>query len=397
MADPIFDPIETDPATLEQQAIDWMQSRWPNWDPNDGGLVAWLIGNFAQMIAEARDVASDVPPAIFYYFGNTILGLPPTPATFATAQSTWNFSSNPAGRTIPAGTTVTLAGPDDVPITFETVADVVVASPTLSTPAGAVTLRALESGTDANNLGGVGVQAQLIDPLAFVTTAVLTSATAGGADIEDIDAYLGRLSARLTLLTPRPILPRDFELLAVDLAEQAGESVRALGLDGYDPVTLTFNNERVMTVAIINADTGANAAGATKTAVQTGLDAQREVNFIVNVIDPTLNTFDVTYTIKVLPDYDATQTVADVTANIRAYLNPVTSGQPPGQEGVGWVKIDMLRRQEISTVINNTLGVDHWETLTIGPGGGGQTTAETFAVSGAAAVLNAGVVTGSAV
>jgi hypothetical protein len=320
VADLIYPPVETDTDVLEQDAIDYLQSRWPNWNPADGSLVSWMLGAFAQMVGEAADVAADVPPQIFYYFGDKIIGLPPVAATSAIVQSTWAFSSNPAGRTVAAGTTVSIDSDDGTPIAFEVVADVVVASPGLATPAGAVTLRAVESGTDANGLGGAGITAEPIDPIAWVTSVTLTGATDGGNDIEDIDAYLGRLSDRLTLLTPRPILPPDFEILAVDIAKQNGVDIRALGLDGYDPGTATYNNERTMTVAVIMRDTGAAVAGAIKTAIQTGLDADREVNFVVNVIDPTQTNFDVTFTIKVLPNYDATQTLADAIANVQAYL-----------------------------------------------------------------------------
>jgi hypothetical protein len=395
--DLIYDPIETDTDVLEQDAIDYLKSRWPSWTPSDPSLVSWLLGAFSQMVGEARDVASDVPPSIFFYFGDKIIGLPPVDATNAVVQSTWAFSTNPAGRTVVAGTTVSIDDAEGNPIAFEVVADVVVNSPTLTTPAGGVTLRAVEAGTDANGLGGNGVLAEPIDPIAWVTTVTLTGATSGGNDIEDTDDYLSRLSDRLTLLTPRPILPKDFELLAIDVAKQNGVDIRALGLDGYDPGTLTYNNERTMTVAVIMRDTGVNVSAPIKTAIQTELDSEREVNFVVNVIDPTQTNFDVTFTIKVMPNYDSAQTIADAIANVQSYLSPITSGLPPGQEGSGWIKQDALRRQEISTVINNTQGVDHWETLTIGLAGGGQTTAETFVLSGAAPTFGAGTVLGTVV
>lgn len=397
MPEQIYAPIETDVDVLEQDAIEYLQSRWPAWTAADGSLTSWLLGAFAQMVAEARDVASDVPPSIFYYFGDKIIGVPPVDATNATVNSTWTFLTNPAGRTVAAGTVVTITGPEGEPLAFEVAADVVVASPTLTTPVGAVTLRAQETGEDSNGLGGVGFNASPVDPISWVDTITLTGATQGGADIENIDDYLGRLSDQLTLLTPRPILPRDFELLAVNLGKLNGVDIRALALDGYDPVTLTSNNERMVSVAVIMRDTGVAVSAPIKTAIQTTLDSMRETNFVVSVIDPTQTNFDVTFTIKILPDYDSATVLADAIANVRDYLSPITSGLPPGQEGSGWIKQDALRRQEISTVINNTLGVDHWETLTIGLAGGGQTTAETFTLTGAAPVIGAGTVSGSVV
>lgn len=65
MSDYIEIPIETDPAVLEQEAFDFMQTAFPDWVPNDGNLDTILIEAMARMVAEARDVASAVPTDIF--------------------------------------------------------------------------------------------------------------------------------------------------------------------------------------------------------------------------------------------------------------------------------------------------------------------------------------------
>jgi hypothetical protein len=393
----IFDPIVTDATVLEDDAVAWIQSRWPDWIPSESHLETWVIVAMARMVAEARDVASDVPPEIFKYLGSTILGVIPSPAGYATVGSTWTLVDNPAGRTIEAGTLVSLDGPDGVPVAFEVVSDVNIAVGVLSTTAGEVQLRATTAGGDTqNNIGGVGTVADMIDNLAWVDAVTLTGATTGGTDEEDIDAYLDRLSSRLTLLTPRPILPRDHELLAVDLARQAGAEVRALALDTYNPADNTYNNERMVAVALSDANTGLAVAAPIKTAVDSGLQALREVNFVVNVIDPNYTTVDVTFQIVVRPGYIESDTLQEAIDAVTDALRPYNAGKGDGTSGINdWEQVDAIRRQDISTVINNVQSVAHWTTLTIGLNGGAQTNAETFALAGAAPLPQPGAIVGT--
>lgn len=397
MPEYIFDPIVTDVTVLEDDAIAWIQSRWPDWTPSESHLETWLVIALARMVAEARDVASDVPPEIFKYLGQTILGVNPIPASFATVGSTWTLTDNVAGRTIEAGILVSIDGPDGDPVAFEVVTDVDIDPAVLSTTAGEVQLRAREAGGDVqNNIGGVGVIADMIDSLAWVDEVTLMGLTTGGADEEGVDAYLDRLSSRLTLLTPRPILPRDHELLAVDLARQAGADVRALALDGYDPVGDTFGNERTVTVALSDADTGAAVGAPVKTAVDDGLQALREVNFIVNTIDPTLTTVDVTFEIVARPGYIEADALAEAESAVTAALQPFNAGRGIGTStSRDWESVDKIRRQDISTVINNVPAVSHWTALAIGLNGGAQTAAEEYDLAGVASLPQPGAIVGS--
>src|SRR4051812_5388929 len=129
----IYDPIETDPDALQQAAFDYIQTRWPNWVPDDGNLEAWLIAACARMVAEARDVAADVPISIFRYFGVSIMGIPYIDATPSTVGSTWVLSSNPAGRTIVSGTLVSIDDADGNPVPYEVVSDRALSTGTLTT------------------------------------------------------------------------------------------------------------------------------------------------------------------------------------------------------------------------------------------------------------------------
>jgi hypothetical protein len=51
MADYIYDPVETDPDVLQQEAFDYLTSRWPDWVPAESNLEAWMVAACARMVA----------------------------------------------------------------------------------------------------------------------------------------------------------------------------------------------------------------------------------------------------------------------------------------------------------------------------------------------------------
>lgn len=388
----IFDPIETDPDALQQAAFDYIQTRWPGWVPSDSNLEAWLIAACARMVAEARDVAADVPLAIFRYFGISIMGVPYIAATPATVGSTWILASNPAGRTIAAGHLVSIDDADGNPVPFEVVSDRVLAPGVLTTSPTPVILQAVDEGVDANNLGGVGVLAVDMESSSWVTSVTLTGVTSGGADAQTDEEYASNLSELLTLMTPRPILPRDFAILARYNALLNGVQARVLALDGYNPIDATSNNERMVTVAVIDNVTGANVSAGVKTAIDTDLQAKREVTFIVNVIDPTRTSVDVTAVVKAVTGVLPTDAVANAAADLATFLSSANWGRTAGSDEVAWNQVPVVRHQDLSTVVNNATGVDYWTTLTFGLNGGAQDQLDK-ALTGAAPLAQPGTIT----
>jgi hypothetical protein len=219
-------PIETDPEALAQEAFDYVQANIAGWVPNDANLETIIIEACARMIAEARDVAGAVPNDIFRYFGK-LVGILPQEASYAAATSTWNMIDT-AGYTIPADTQVGIRTTGDTLVPFRTVEDVVIAP--ASNQATGVIIEALEPGEDSSGLVST-LPLELIDTLDFVDSIDLTSDTTGGVDAETDDSYLNRLTARLQMLTDTPILPRDFAVMAQDIAGVA----RATAIDNYNP------------------------------------------------------------------------------------------------------------------------------------------------------------------
>lgn len=371
-------PIETNPNALAQLAFVRLQQRFPDWTPQDAQLATWVISVIALQAAEVRDVASDVPAAIFRYFGKSLLNLPPIDAAPAATSVTVTMKDN-AGYTLPAGSLVAgLRDPNGILRGFQNTIDIVIPPGNTATPAGGVSLTALEEGADASGLGNNGSILELVTSLERVASVVATVTSSGGTDVESDDNYLIRLAADLQLQAPRPILPRDFAIFAKNISGVG----RALALDGYDAVAATSNNARTITVAVADVN-GLSVAGSVKTAVQAYLQASREVNFLVYVIDPSYTTIDVQWDVTMWPGYVDATVRANISAKLQAYLNPNRWGQPPFGSVDEWLQSAIVKVNDVLVTIGNADGVKDVNSCLIRTGAGAYAYAD-IALSGPA-------------
>lgn len=378
--------IPEDPDDYIELAYDGIRVRFPDWEPNEAHLEVILIAVLAQIAADLAQVAVQVPPAIFRYFGASLARIQPIDAAPAIVQSTWTMVDN-AGYTIPADTVVAINASGDVRVPFRVVSDVVVPSGSTATVAGGVTLVAINEGADGNDLPG---PVELVDTgLPFVAGITLVGTTTDGNDAEDNDTYQNRLARELALMAPRPILPPDFATLAL---ETPGVW-RALALDGYDPVSNTFGNEKYTALAGVTQDGSAIATGV-KTQLAADMDARREANFVVPVIDPTYTTVDVGYDISVYPDWDSTDVEQRADAMIRSFLDPATWG---AEDGTGdrprWNNVAVVSRLSLTAALGGVQGIRLINDVTLAVHGGSLASAD-LPLPGAAPLPLPGTITG---
>ncbi|MCA1781808.1 MAG: baseplate J/gp47 family protein [Dermatophilaceae bacterium] len=348
-------PLVEMPEDLAVEALEFLMESIPGWVPQEGHLEVWMIEVWARMVSEARIVAGRVPLEIFQYFGQSLVGVERIGAESASVLTTWTMVDM-QGYTVPAGTIVAYRVAGDELIAFEVLEDVVV--PPNSATASDVVIVAVQAGAGGNALGPSGLE--LVDSLAFVESVTASAASAGGVDSEPTSQYLDRLRAELQLLSPRLILPQDFAVFARRVPGVA----RALAIDLYDPVTDTYNNERTVTVAVVDAD-GAALLETTKDDVRDLLSQQREVNFIVHVIDPTFTVVDVAVEFTKFPTIEADEVVTQVTSALEQYINPGTWGgglQTPPEWSTG---TGTVRYLEVAAIVNNVSGVDYITALTL--------------------------------
>jgi hypothetical protein len=355
MAGYIVAPVAADPNEIARDVFTFLAANIPGYVPAEGNLDALIVEGVAAKVAEAMATAGGVTTDIFRYFGQSLVGLPPIDAAPAHMATTWAVNDT-LGYVIPAGTVVSHAVTGDRRQLFFTPTPVAI-PPGNSTVT--VDLVAVESGTDGNGLPPASLV--LAVPLSFVSSVVSTSTTSGGADAEDTDAYLNRLSDELRLLSPRPILAADFSTLARRVPGVA----RALAIDGLDPVANTLGNERMVAVAVVDV-AGAALSADVKAQVRSLLQARREVNFVVSVIDPTFTAISVAYVGQVLPGANTSTVTNDINAAVAAYLDPSTWAADSSP--VEWRPKSTVRLFEVAALINSVVGFDFLTSLTLNGG-----------------------------
>src|SRR5215467_13010277 len=381
-------PVDTDPVDLANEAFDYIAGKVPNWTPANGNLEAWLVESLAQIAGELRTLTALVPDSIFAYFGASILGLPPFAAVQATAVTDWT-ATDTAGYTVPAGTVIAVTPPASS-TGHAFAVDAAFTIPAGSSTATGVVSRALQAGSEASGVTGA---VTVIDQLTFVKTVTLDGATSGGQDAETTAAYLARLSALLTLLSPRPILPQDFAVLA---QRQVAGVARATAIDLYNPGPPPATNvPRCVTVAVCDSD-GQPVAPTVKQEVDDLLQAAREVNFLVFVVDPTYTTVDVTFAATSFPGWDPADVQARAITAVRNYLDPGSWGVPPfgDTSGRSWLNATVVRHNELIALIDRVDGVDFVNTVTLAASGGALGTAD-VTLAAVAPMPKAGTINGT--
>lgn len=354
--------IQTDPSLLREAAYEVIRTHVPGWDPQPGNLDTWMLEATAEMAAQVRDLAATVPATIFRTYGQVVLGIPTKDGSPAQLTTTWTMRDS-AGYTIPAGTLLSVRRSGGEDLAFSVRDAVTVAAGSSSA---LITVYAVENGADGNGIAPGSGDVQLADALDYVSAVSGSGTTAGGTDPETEQQYLDRVSNELRLMSPRPILPDDFAVLA----QRTDGVARALAINGYIPGSPALTNqERAVAVAVHDA-AGAACTSPVKAAVDAALQAQREVNFVVNVIDPTFTTVNVSVAAVALPGHTPSVVQTAAVDALTHYLSPVTWGLPGEGDYLSgsWRTVDKVRYLELAGVLDRVFGLDYVSSLSVNSG-----------------------------
>lgn len=353
MADYVSPAIPVDQTSIEAEIYEYIQTFFPEWDPREPHLAVVLSEAFAALIAENRELITDVSPEIFRYFG-TLVGVASVEAAPATGEITIEAVDD-SGYEFEEGLTLRVPIGQGEYWGFETSEPAVIApGDTVSAP---VAITALIEGGAGN---GLTADPELLDFEEDISSISMVGTTANGSTEEDIDSYLGRLSDRLKLLKDGPVLPEDFAIYTVSLFPEVD---RCLALNLYDPDTDTYGNEKY--VCVVPVDENGDELESIHPAIEAALAAVREVNFVPKAMKPTYTAVTVDVTVKALPGADPTALEAAVEASVQGYIHPRDWGVPLStnytERRREWIKegYDLVRYTEVMTVVNNTPGVNY--------------------------------------
>lgn len=336
-------PVETDAATIADNAITALQSAWPAWVPVDSHLEVVLIEAVAVMAQNAAEVAARMPSAALRAYGTQVLGVPYGAGTAAVTTVTFALADL-LPHTIPDGTQIIIDG-----FAFETVGDV--STPGAATIVG-VPVQSTIVGVAQNGLTGASTSGITTPP--WVTGITVLATTAGGTDPQSDSDYQEALARQLQLQAITLITLRDYELWCLN---QAGVG-RALA---------QTTGARVVQVGLTDVNGAALSSGlkATVLASMTGIT---EVNLTLSLNDPTTTTVNIVATVKAYPGYLAADINTRVVAALDAFLSPANWGAPDASSGSApdtWLLQQTVFLNKIIDVIGSVTGVNYVVSATI--------------------------------
>lgn len=101
------------------------------------------------------------------------------------------------------------------------------------------------------------------------------------------------------------------------------------------------------------------------------LQGTRAQNFVLTFVDPAYHQVDVTYSVRALPGYTAGPLTTAINTALSQYLSQQNWGTYPIGSGTRiWITSPNVRYLELTTVIENTVGVDYTQSLTFAVDGG---------------------------
>jgi hypothetical protein len=358
-------PLESDEATLADQAVERLREQWTDWEPNEGDLEVVQIEALASMAAAVAQQASVATEEIFRAFGTQLVGVPYEDGSPATTTVTFVLTDTEV-HLVEDGTEIDIDG-----YAFLTVGDVtnVLGQGQIN----AVPVECAVIGVEGN---GLGISAARISALAFVAEVLVDAPTSGGTDAMSDEDYLGALSRKLQLRADTLVTKRDHEYWALSYPEVG----RAYAV---------HTDDRRVTIYIAT-DAGEIVSTPTKTQMTTDVLNYRLVNTVTTIADPSYTTITVTYAVHALPGFDLVDLHARIDSALLSWLSPAGFATPKsGDPGTGtgaWVGTNVVRKNVAIDRIGDVEGVDYVDTVTLAIGSGAG------AVNGAGDVVMGGTV-----
>lgn len=333
---------DLDPQDVFETALVRMRMLLADFDPREGQIEIVLLEAIAQQIAELIFAVNRLPDSIFeslltFYDIRRDYGEQPL------ANLRFDVATD-QGMTVPGGTVavLNLESGGLEPIQFTTMEDLVI--PTGQTFG--VVLAQGDRYTDEANGRAVGTMLELRDAITYVDYVKLSSEPTGGRNTEEDPEYFDRAAQRLQRLVSTLVLPGHFTAAALEMQDVE----RATTLNNYNPAGDPDNNGPVgddagyVTVAVYGPNEFLSAGR--KDEIKSALAAQALTNLVINVVDPTITTIDVTADVVLDDNVDPADAIEVIKSELRNYLDPMT-----------WNWNNTIRINSLVSLITNVEGV----------------------------------------
>lgn len=349
--------VEQNPTAIQQQILDELNG--DGVDVRPATALYYLISIFAFLWAQLAEQTSQVFNTVYRTFGEKVARIPPHDAVQASTTVTFHAADADGPYLIPAGTEINLKAGDGAPVPFRTTIDATI--PNGSTTVTPVTVVAADGGTQGNGLATYDGSTQTFSWAGSPFVTVLAT-SAGGVDEETDDEFQDRLTDEFTLFGRTLVTPDNFEAAARSHAGVA----RAMTLANFNALT-GLTEAGHYTTALVGPD-GETVASGVKTEVLADFQANSLLNLIPHIIDAAYATITVVFTGKSKLGYDPAQVESAAEAAVLEFLDNAVWGLADGGDNSEWEDNPVVRFQDVSTALNNVLGFDHWDTLTLNGG-----------------------------
>lgn len=195
---------------------------------------------------------------------------------------------------------------------------------------------------------------------ATVQTALVALSNIGDADVLVTAGPLGTASVTVEFVRALGDSNRT-QMTTTSSLTGAGAAVStATAREGLVAVT---NAERTVSVVPVAAD-GTPVSTSVAAELKARLQADREVNFVVNVLSPMYTALTVTFTGQAQPGADAAVVLAAAIQGVKDYLSPTTWGGGDERPPL-WRLETTVRYLDIARVIGSTAGMRHVFDVTV--------------------------------
>lgn len=346
--------LPDDPDANAEEILDGLQDRLDGWVPTDGDPLTAIGSEMGRETADLALTAGTMIDLAAAGIGETVFGIAALQATAAQQH---------VELTLSAADTI---GPDFVVVGTTTGGAEVSFSPTttVAVPLGVTQLMmtAITPGEDGNGVP-LGPMVIATATATVVTAVAITTPSSGGSDAETLEQYLDRMTETLSTLRFGGVTATDMAALSRGVLGVH----RAFGVDLHNPADPGTPYERTVTVFPVN-ELGQPVSAGVKANLDNFLQGLREVNFLVNVADPTYTAITVTYTVVAEPGVVPATLKTEINVALGKYLSPASWGSIPA-DPQAWVSSPKVFFNDIIRVIGNVPGVARVSSLTLNGGG----------------------------